>query len=357
MTVRSDSADDLIGGDVLALPGRQGGAQRQLGHAQDAVHGRADLVAHVGEELGLGPRGPLGLVAGAAELLLVPLLVGDIGDEADGAALAGGELADPRPSAAGAELVALALVASEVLDPLRHKLLGRQVGVALGRRIDPRPGPDDRFVGRAGDEQVADLGVHGAEAAVADHQPLVGVEHDEPGVEALDGVGELGAGPRQLGLLATAVGHVLGRAEHLDDPPVLAAAEGQLAAPEPAPRAVGVPHPVLGLAHLAVGRAGYRPEVRLDARQVVRVDQRRQEVGAQGEDLLGRAAEDLDDPRVRPGVAPPLQIVDVEDRRHGAGDPLDERAILPGLALGQDPRGDVLDLRDEVERAAGLVAE
>ena len=30
--------------------------QRQFGHADDAVHRRADLVAHVGEELALGLR-------------------------------------------------------------------------------------------------------------------------------------------------------------------------------------------------------------------------------------------------------------------------------------------------------------
>ena len=37
------------------------GVQQQLGHADDAVHGRADLVAHVGQELALGDVGRLGL--------------------------------------------------------------------------------------------------------------------------------------------------------------------------------------------------------------------------------------------------------------------------------------------------------
>ena len=32
------------------------GVEQQLGHADDAVHGRADLVADVGEELRLGAR-------------------------------------------------------------------------------------------------------------------------------------------------------------------------------------------------------------------------------------------------------------------------------------------------------------
>ncbi len=40
------------------------GRGQQLGHAQDAVHRRADLVAHRGQELALGAAGRLGLVAG-----------------------------------------------------------------------------------------------------------------------------------------------------------------------------------------------------------------------------------------------------------------------------------------------------
>ena len=46
--------------EVLALPRRQVGVEGQLGHADDAVHRRADLVAHVGEELALGPAGGQG---------------------------------------------------------------------------------------------------------------------------------------------------------------------------------------------------------------------------------------------------------------------------------------------------------
>jgi hypothetical protein len=42
--------------------------QQQLGHADDAVHRRADLVAHVGEELALRARRALGRVARGAQL-------------------------------------------------------------------------------------------------------------------------------------------------------------------------------------------------------------------------------------------------------------------------------------------------
>ena len=49
---------------ILALLGRQLGVEGQLGHAEDAVHRRADLVAHVGQEFALGPAGRLGGLAG-----------------------------------------------------------------------------------------------------------------------------------------------------------------------------------------------------------------------------------------------------------------------------------------------------
>ena len=39
-------------------------SQSQLGHADDAVHRRADLVAHVGQELALGAVGGLGRFLG-----------------------------------------------------------------------------------------------------------------------------------------------------------------------------------------------------------------------------------------------------------------------------------------------------
>ena len=44
----------------LTLLGRKLGAQEQLGHADDAVHWGADLVAHVGQKPALGAAGQLG---------------------------------------------------------------------------------------------------------------------------------------------------------------------------------------------------------------------------------------------------------------------------------------------------------
>ena len=50
-------ADDL---GVLALLGREAGVEQQAGHADDAVHGGADFVAHVGQKVRLRPRCSIG---------------------------------------------------------------------------------------------------------------------------------------------------------------------------------------------------------------------------------------------------------------------------------------------------------
>ena len=61
--------DDL---EVLALVGLERRLQGELGHADDGVHRRADLVADVGQELALGLVGRLGDLLGLLELLLLP---------------------------------------------------------------------------------------------------------------------------------------------------------------------------------------------------------------------------------------------------------------------------------------------
>ncbi len=53
----------------LALVWRQLGVEQQLGHAEHAVHRRADLVAHVGEELRFGAVGSLRLAGQSLGLL------------------------------------------------------------------------------------------------------------------------------------------------------------------------------------------------------------------------------------------------------------------------------------------------
>ncbi len=63
------------GGEVLGL--------QRLGHAEDAVEGRADLVGHVGEELRLGAGGGLGVLLGGAQVGLDLLPGGHVDDGAD----------------------------------------------------------------------------------------------------------------------------------------------------------------------------------------------------------------------------------------------------------------------------------
>ena len=69
----------------LALLRGERGVEDQLGHAEDRVHRRADLVAHVGEELALGAiRRLRGLARAHQVLVLLPELAGlelDLGEE------------------------------------------------------------------------------------------------------------------------------------------------------------------------------------------------------------------------------------------------------------------------------------
>ena len=67
ITCSSASPDCWTGRQVVALLGVELGVEQQLGHADDAVHRRADLVAHVGEELALDAIGLLGFQLGAGE--------------------------------------------------------------------------------------------------------------------------------------------------------------------------------------------------------------------------------------------------------------------------------------------------
>jgi len=56
----------------------QGGAQQQLGHAQNAVHGRSDLMAHVGHELALGLAGAFGGIPRPLQFQSLGVLIGHV---------------------------------------------------------------------------------------------------------------------------------------------------------------------------------------------------------------------------------------------------------------------------------------
>ena len=75
------AAGVLDGVDVHQDIRRQGLAEQDLTDADDGVHGRADLVAHIGQEGALGMVGLLGLFRGLPELLLDGLLLVDAGGQ------------------------------------------------------------------------------------------------------------------------------------------------------------------------------------------------------------------------------------------------------------------------------------
>ena len=72
--------DDLGEGLLLGI---EFGPGEQLGHAEHAVHRRADLVAHIGEELGLGAVGQHGPALRLLQLLLALLLLGHVDRRAE----------------------------------------------------------------------------------------------------------------------------------------------------------------------------------------------------------------------------------------------------------------------------------
>ena len=76
--------------DVVPLLRREVGIQGQIGHAHDAVHGRADFVAHIGQENAFGGIGRLCLVLGLAQHALVQAMFRDVvGIARDAAVLPG----------------------------------------------------------------------------------------------------------------------------------------------------------------------------------------------------------------------------------------------------------------------------
>ena len=85
----------------LFLLRRQGRFRQRLRHADDAVQGRADLMAHIGEELALGAVGRLGHVARLGEGAGVILQVGDVRADRDDAAGGGAAVGDTKPAVAG----------------------------------------------------------------------------------------------------------------------------------------------------------------------------------------------------------------------------------------------------------------
>ena len=74
---------DVQRADVAGLFRVERAARKELGHSQDGVERRADLVADVGEELGLRPAGGFRLRLGLLERVQRLLLLGDVVGDAN----------------------------------------------------------------------------------------------------------------------------------------------------------------------------------------------------------------------------------------------------------------------------------
>jgi len=180
--------------EVFPLAGRQLGVEGQFGHADDAVHRGADLVAHVGQELALGPGGRLGRLAGAVGVALGLPAVGDLAFEGVVRPLQlGGPLADP---------------AVEVVVGPAQGLLRALPVVDVGAGAEPlcdgaRPVADRDPAGLK--PSVLPVGGSDAELQVVEAPPgdgalparpgppeVVGVEHREPAGPVMVGRGHPG---------------------------------------------------------------------------------------------------------------------------------------------------------------------
>ncbi len=135
---------------VFALLGGERGAGEDAGHADDRVHRRADLVAHVGQELALEPVGAVRLLLGRARLLLRPLELLDRLGEAPGS----------LPGFGFGEGEALGALPDELLqppgaplqggDPPAHRPAGQKDGGGGVEQIGPA-GPPGRKRDHEGD--------------------------------------------------------------------------------------------------------------------------------------------------------------------------------------------------------------
>jgi hypothetical protein len=216
---------DRLGEELLL--GVEPRLPQELRHGDDAVHGRAEFVAHVGEEGGLGAAGGERGVAGLPKLLLAAEGRGQVDAEADGVALRRA-LVDEADEAAvpEAEIRArndLPLPAGEhPLDPVVG-MRALEIDDAFFRRD-----PEDRLVARAGrdvrhpleEREIGRIGGHEAAIPVEDGEPVLHRGQRVPetllrDLRAAGGDGQLrhharGA-PHQRGVLLPLLDHLEGQ--------------------------------------------------------------------------------------------------------------------------------------------------
>ncbi len=82
----------------FGLAGVQERPRKNVRHARHAVQGRADLVAHVGQELALRAAPRLGRPEGRAQGILIPLQTGDVDAGGDDPSVRRQQVLDPDPA-------------------------------------------------------------------------------------------------------------------------------------------------------------------------------------------------------------------------------------------------------------------
>ena len=155
------------------LPFVQPRAEQQVGHAEHAVHGRADLVAHVGQELGFRPGCGLGRLDGDLQLAHGRFqLPGALGD-----------LQLQRAAVAGQFLVAGLDLAQHLVEAVhqRSQLVGGALFDANGVVLvvgDPLHGAGE-FQDRARDEPLQPQGDQIGTKEAGEHDQQGGFQHPD----------------------------------------------------------------------------------------------------------------------------------------------------------------------------------
>jgi len=203
---------------VVALLALEAGLQGYLGHADDGVHGRADLVAHLGQELALGPVGGFGFFLGLLQRGLDGSLPGDVLDEL-------GEAHDLAAAADGVEgrLIAAHFAVLEGEGELVREALAPQDAFgALGPPASQLPGHGVVEARAATDGQSIRLADDPDKGFVALQQVALAVEEGEVLLGGVHERGEVGAGALQRRLGPDNVADVGGADEQSKPLPGLA---------------------------------------------------------------------------------------------------------------------------------------
>jgi hypothetical protein len=249
--VVDDGEEGFAGGadgvDEVALLAGERGLHEEAGHADDAVHGRADFVRHGGEELALGAGGFVGLVLGAAELGLGLDAGGDVGLDGDKILDFPGGAADGLDFEVEVVFAAGLGVVDDVgadAEAARHGGADTDQGADIGLGADEEVGgvfADDFFEAVFHDAAEGFVGPLDAAVGGADEDGVVGLGGDE---REFAGFG-LGFAEGELGFAAG--GDVLHRADDAGGAAIGAGGDGLGAGVDPAPIAAAGAHAILGL--------------------------------------------------------------------------------------------------------------